>query len=69
MDDARADRMEERLSHLQRLADDLSEVVARQAQEIATLERRVAMLMERESRREADAGEGIALADQKPPHW
>jgi SlyX protein len=60
--------LEERLAHLTRAAEDLSEVVARQAGEIARLERRVALLMEREAEREAMAGEAPA-ANVPPPHW
>ena len=66
------DRMaaiEERLAHLMRAVEDLSDVVARQSGEIDRLTRLNRMLMEREAGREADTGEGIALADQKPPHW
>lgn len=60
--------IEERLAHLTRSVDDLSEVVAMQAREIARLQARIAMLMEREAEREADAGT-VPLADQRPPHW
>ena len=66
------DRMaaiEERLAHLMRAVEDLSDVVARQSGEINRLTRLNHLLMEREAGREADTGEGIALADQKPPHW
>jgi SlyX protein len=61
--------LEERIAHLQRVTDDLSEVVARQDAEIARLTRRVEMLMMREAEREGDAGGTVPLADQKPPHW
>ena len=61
--------LQERLSHLIRTVDELSEVVARQDREIALLTRRVAMLMQREAEREADAGGAAPLADQRPPHW
>ena len=61
--------LEERIAHLERVADDLSEVVARQDAEIARLTRRVEMLMMREAEREVDQGGTIPLADQKPPHW
>ena len=60
--------LEERMAHLIRAVDDLSDVVARQQAEIDCLTRRVAMLMEREAEREA-AGEGAAEANQRPPHW
>ena len=61
--------LEERIAHLERVTDDLSEVVARQDAEIARLTRRVEMLMMREAEREVEAGGTAPLADQKPPHW
>lgn len=64
----RFDALEERLSHLIRANDDLSEVVARQGREIDVLTRRVAMLMQREAEREAADGEAPA-ANVRPPHW
>jgi len=60
--------LEERIAHLTRSVDDLSDVVARQAREIERLSRRVGLLMEREAAREAEGG-GVPLADQRPPHW
>ena len=42
------DKLEEQMAHLIRTVDDLSDVVARQETEIATLTRRVHMLMQRE---------------------
>lgn len=61
-------RLEERVAHLARAVDELSDVVARQDRTIATLERRIALLLEREAGREADAG-GVQIADRRPPHW
>ncbi len=61
-------QFEERIAHLIRTVDDLSEVVARQTVEIDRLNRRVQMLLEREAEREA-AGGTIPLADERPPHW
>ncbi|TCP59797.1 SlyX protein [Rhodovulum bhavnagarense] len=62
-------QLEERIAHLTRHVDELSEVVARQQSELDRLSRRVAMLMAREAERELDTGGSIPLADQKPPHW
>lgn len=61
--------LEERIAHLTRTVEDLSDVVARQEKELAMATRRIAMLMEREAGRELDAGGTIPMADQKPPHW
>lgn len=65
----RIQTLEEQMAHLQKVSDDLSEVVARQEKEIDRLTRRVEMLMMREAERETDATGTIPLADQKPPHW
>lgn len=61
--------LEERIAHLTRVVEDLSDVVARQQQEIAVLNRRVGLLMEQETNRIADTQDGPPLADQRPPHW
>ncbi len=61
--------LEEQIAHLIRTLDDLSDVVARQENEIAALTRRVAMLMQREGEREASGTGGVAIADEKPPHY
>ncbi len=60
---------EERIAHLIRSVDELSDVVAGQAREIAVLTRRVALLMDREAAREADGGGGAVLGDERPPHY
>ena len=61
--------LEEKIAHLTRTVEELSDVVASQGKEIDVLTRRVAMLMQREAERELDMGDGIPLADQRPPHW
>lgn len=63
------DKLEEQIAHLTKTVDELSEVVARQDAEIATLTRRVEMLMQRAAEAELDAGGSAVVADQKPPHW
>lgn len=60
--------LEERVAHLMRTVDDLSDVVAGQAKEIDRLSRLVQLLVEREAEREAMAGDGPA-ANVRPPHW
>ena len=63
-------KIEERLAHLERLADDLNDVVAGQSKTIIKLEARVAMLMEREALREAEGGGGgVVIGDERPPHY
>ena len=60
--------IEERLAHLIRTVDGLGDQVARQAAEIDTLTRRVAMLMLREAERQSEGGGGVILGDERPPH-
>ncbi len=67
--EARLRRLEEALAHVTRLAEELSDVVARQEAALARMERRTGLLMAREAEREADAAGTIPLADQRPPHW
>ncbi|NGM44031.1 SlyX family protein [Rhodobacter sp. SGA-6-6] len=64
----RVEVLEEKVAHLMRAVEDLSDVAARQAREIEVLERRVRLLMERAAEEEALQGEGPA-ANVKPPHW
>lgn len=63
------DAIEEKLAHLIRTSDDLSDVVAAQARRIDALERQVAVLIERERGREGDGGGGVFIGDERPPHW
>ena len=61
--------IEERLAYLEKLVDELNEVVAGQSKEIERMTKLVAMLMEREAAREADGGGGVVLGDERPPHY
>ncbi|MEX3314379.1 SlyX family protein [Sulfitobacter sp. PS-8MA] len=63
------DRLEEQIAHLTRSVEDLSEVVARQEEEIVTLNRRVHMLMQREGERDASSGGAVVLGNERPPHY
>ena len=63
------DAMEERLAHLIRQVEELSDEVARQSREIDTLNRRVAMLMMREAERESEGSGGVVMGDERPPHY
>ncbi len=61
--------LEEKIAHLTRTVEELSDVVAQQENEIATLTRRVHMLMQREGERDAQGGGGVVLGDERPPHY
>jgi SlyX protein len=60
--------LEERIAHLTRAVDDLSDIVAHQGRALDKLTRLTGLLAEREAEREAMGG-GAPAADQKPPHW
>jgi SlyX protein len=66
--DARVEMLEEKIAHLMRAVEDLSDVVAAQAREIDRLGRLVGMLAEREAEREA-SGASAPEGDVRPPHW
>jgi SlyX protein len=61
--------LEEKIAYLQRVVDDLSEVIARQDRDISRLQERVERLVRREAEREAEATGGVVLGDEKPPHY
>ena len=61
--------MEERIAHLERTVDDLSDALARQDREVAALRRRLDLLLARAAEAEAAEGGTVPLADQRPPHW
>jgi len=61
--------LEEKIAHLIRSLDELSDVLARQETEISVLNRRVEMLIQREAEREASETGGVAFGDEKPPHY
>lgn len=61
------EQLEERIAHLIRAVEDLSDVVTAQGREVDRLTRMVALLAQREAERE-DAGEAPA-ANAPPPHW
>ena len=62
-------KIEEKLAHLERLVDDLNDVVARQSREIEVLTARVQLLMEREAARELEGSGGVVMGDERPPHY
>lgn len=63
------EKLEEQIAHLTHTVDDLNEIVTRQEAEIATLTRRVHMLMQREGEREAAETGGVVMGDERPPHY
>jgi SlyX protein len=60
--------MEERIAHLTRAVEDLSDMLALQAKELDRLTRLTGLLAAREAERETQGFDAPA-ANQKPPHW
>ncbi|MCH2163540.1 MAG: SlyX family protein [Marinovum sp.] len=60
---------QERMAHLERLCDDLSDIVAKQADQITRLERQVLALIDRERDRAEAGGGGVIIGDERPPHY
>jgi len=65
MTDIRRIAAEERIAHLERSLEDLSDVVAAQAREMARLSRTIDALVRRDAERAAEAPAPV----QRPPHW
>lgn len=63
------EKLEEQIAHLTRTVEELSDIVATQAEEIVTLNRRVHMLMQREGEREAQGSGSVVIGDERPPHY
>lgn len=61
--------LEEKIAHLQKTVDDLSDVIARQDTELARLRTQVDLLVLREAEREAEAPGTVVLGDERPPHY
>lgn len=61
--------LEEKIAHLTRALDEISDIVTRQQADIDTLNRRVQMLMQREAGRETEATGGVIFGDERPPHY
>ncbi|PTX54321.1 SlyX protein [Litoreibacter ponti] len=63
------EELEEKIAHLTRALDDLSDVVARQDREITRLTGIVDALVSRARDADQDAGGGVVLGDERPPHY
>lgn len=61
--------LEEQIAHLTRTVDELSDVLARQQNEISELTNLVQILMKRESSRSQEGTGGVFFADERPPHY
>lgn len=58
---------EERIAHLERNVQDLSDILAGQAKLIDRLSAQARYLLEKQAERESDGAE--IVGDERPPHW
>ena len=61
--------LEIKLSEATKLSEELSDVVAQQANRLDIAERRIQLLIERAAQDEANSSNGITINDNLPPHW
>lgn len=61
--------LEEKIAHLTRTVDDLSDVIARQDRDLNQLRAKVDRLVRREAERESEVPGGVVLGDERPPHY
>ncbi|MDG1947640.1 MAG: SlyX family protein [Amylibacter sp.] len=61
--------LEIKLSEATKLSEELSDIVAEQANRLDIAERRIQLLMERAAQDEANSSNGITINDNLPPHW
>ncbi len=61
--------LEEKIAHLTRTVEDLSDIMAKQDSELRRLGLLVDHLVQRARARESDSGGGIILGDERPPHY
>ena len=64
---SRIEDLEERIAHLTRMVEDLSDIVRDQGGQIDRLSHRLHLLMQREA--DQDDAPGAVFTDQRPPHW
>jgi len=61
--------LEIKLSEVTKLSEELSDIIAKQANRLDIAERRIQLLMERAAQDEANSSSGITINDNLPPHW
>ena len=61
--------LEERIAHLERMLDELSDVVRAQAEELTHMIRVVEALRQRAAEEAQMQGGGVVIGDERPPHY
>lgn len=65
----RLDAAEIHISHISRSVEELSDLVAKQADQIDRLNARFQMLVDRLSKQDSGEDSDVPLLEQRPPHW
>ncbi|MEM9394357.1 MAG: SlyX family protein [Pseudomonadota bacterium] len=61
--------VQERIAHLEKSVEELSQELATRGQELDRLLVWVEKLIAREAERDAEGGGGVVLGDERPPHY
>ncbi len=69
MSEQRLQASEERIAHLTRAVEDMSDMLREQGRQIDRMQAQLAALMAREAEREMESGGAVTLGDERPPHW
>ena len=69
MSEERLQASEERIAHLTRAMEDMSDMLREQGRQIDRMQAQLAALMAREAEREMESGGAVTLGDERPPHW
>ena len=69
MSEERLQASEERIAHLTRAVEDMSDMLREQGRQIDRMQAQLAALMAREAEREMESGGAVTLGDERPPHW
>lgn len=67
--ETRLDAAEIHISHISRSVEELSDLVAKQADQIDRLNARFQMLVDRLSKQDSGEDSDVPLLEQRPPHW
>ena len=60
--------LEIKLSEVTKLSEELSDIIAKQANRLDIAERRIQLLLERAAQDEDNSSSGITITDNTPPH-
>jgi SlyX protein len=63
------EKLQETIAHLTQVTEDMSDVIARQDQELRDLTAKVTLLIEQEIDRMTASDGGVIVGNERPPHY